>query len=108
MMTESEFNQLVDDRLLAIEEVLDEAETDIDYENSGGVLTVTCENGQKVIFTRQAPVRQLWIAVPFGGFHFDHAEDADGGWVCDADAKPLAQFLTETFEKLAEETFDFS
>ena len=105
MMTESEFNQLVDDRLLAIEEVLDEAESDIDYENSGGVLTITCENGQKVIFTRQAPVRQLWVAVPFGGFHFDLA---DGEWVCDADSKPLPTFLTETFEQLADESFDFS
>ncbi|RDE19154.1 iron donor protein CyaY [Motiliproteus coralliicola] len=107
-MTESEFNQLVDDRLLAIEEALDEAETDIDYENSGGVLTVTCENGQKVIFTRQAPVRQLWIAVPFGGFHFDYDAEADGEWVCDADAKPLARFLAETFDQLAGESFDFS
>ncbi|HEY5718618.1 MAG TPA: iron donor protein CyaY, partial [Motiliproteus sp.] len=71
MISESAFNQQIDDLLLQIEEVLDEADSDLDYENSGGVLSVTCANGSKVIFTRQGPVRQLWVATPFGGFHFD-------------------------------------
>ena len=59
MLSESGFNRQVDDSLLAIEEALDEAVSDLDYENSGGVLTITCETGSKVIFTRQAPVQQL-------------------------------------------------
>ncbi len=104
MLSESDFNHQVDDSLLAIEEVLDEAESDLDFENSGGVLTITCESGSKVIFTRQAPVRQLWIAVPFGGFHFDWA---DGRWLRDSDQLPLAQFLAETFATLAGETLSF-
>lgn len=106
MISESAFNTLVDDTLLQIEEALDEAESDLDYENSGGVLTVICEDsGDRVIFTRQAPVRQLWLAVPFGGFHFDH----DGQqWLCDADQKPLSQFLSDTFVKLVDEELEFA
>ena len=105
MLSESDFNRQVDDSLLAIEEVLDDAVSDLDFENSGGVLSITCENGAKVIFTRQAPVQQLWIAVPFGGFHFDLTE---GGWQRDSDQQPLSQFLHETFVTLAEEDLDFS
>ncbi|MEH6648748.1 MAG: iron donor protein CyaY [Motiliproteus sp.] len=105
MLSESDFNHQVDDSLLAIEEVLDEAESDLDFENSGGVLAITCENGAKVIFTRQAPVQQLWIAVPFGGFHFDRVDD---GWLRDSDQQPLSQFLHEAFVTLAEEDLDFS
>lgn len=52
-MTESEFNQQVDDTLIAIEEALDELDLDIDYETSGGILTITLENGTKVIINRQ-------------------------------------------------------
>ncbi|MEH6471501.1 MAG: iron donor protein CyaY [Halopseudomonas sp.] len=105
MMTESEFNQMVDDTLLAIEEVLDDAESDLDYETSGGVLTITCETGTKVIFTRQAPVRQLWIAVPFGGFHFDRV---DAQWLRDSDQQTLEVFLAETLAQLAEEQLTFN
>lgn len=104
MLNESEFNNRVDDSLLAIEDVLDEAESDLDFENSGGVLAITCESGAKVIFTRQAPVCQLWVAVPFGGFHFDWV---DQRWLRDSDQLPLSQFLTEAFTTLADETLNF-
>lgn len=104
MISESEFNSRVDDTLLAIEEVLDGADSDIDYENSGGVLTVTCENGSKVIFTRQGPVRQLWVATPFGGFHFDLVAES---WVKDSDGQSLPEFLAATFSQCAGESFDF-
>ncbi len=104
MMTESEFNFVVDDTLLAIEEVLDDAATDLDSENSGGVLTLTCESGSKVIFTRQAPVRQLWIATPFGGFHFDRQGKQ---WLRDSDRQPLAHFLSDTLAQLADEQLSF-
>lgn len=104
MISESEFNSRVDDTLLAIEEVLDGADSDLDYENSGGVLTVICENGQQVIFTRQAPVRQLWLATPEGGFHFDLVDDS---WQRDSDGCALNQFLTDTFLRCAGESFSF-
>lgn len=104
-MTESEFNDKIDNTWLAIEDVLDDAISDMDYVTVGGVLTVTCESGQKLIFTRQGPVSQLWIATPGGGFHFD-AED--GKWVRDTDKLPLEVFLQQSFATYAEENFEFS
>ncbi|MEH6578310.1 MAG: iron donor protein CyaY [Amphritea sp.] len=105
-MNESEFNQLVDDTLTAIEEILDDAETDLDFMNNGGVLTVICENSSQVIFTRQTPVKQLWLAARSGGFHFDF--DADNKqWVRDSDGTALNDMLAAIFTEQAGETFDF-
>jgi len=70
-MTESEFNRVIDETLLAIEEAVDASDAGIDYENSGGVLTLTLANDSQVIINRQTPVRQLWMAAKSGGYHFD-------------------------------------
>ncbi|MBE9395783.1 iron donor protein CyaY [Pontibacterium sp. N1Y112] len=105
-MTESEFNDKVDATLETIEEMLDEAETDLDYENTGGVLTVICENRSQIIFTRQAPVKQLWLATKTGGFHFDF-DAALNTWVRDSDQTPLSGFLQQTFKDQAGEDFNF-
>lgn len=105
-MTESEFNDRVDATLTAIEEVLDEAETDLDYVTSGGVLTVVCENRSQVIFTRQAPVLQLWVATRSGGYHFDYSDEQDS-WVLDSDGTPLSGFLDKVFAEQAGEQFSF-
>ncbi|MBA4503645.1 iron donor protein CyaY [Marinobacterium marinum] len=104
-MTESEFMTRVDHTLELIEEILDAAESDLDYEHQGGMMTVTCENGSQIIFTRQPPVKQLWVATRDGGFHFDH----DGTqWLRDTDNAPLANVLQAAFTQYAGETFDFS
>ena len=96
----------MDDTLLSIEESLDEAESDLDYMTVGGVLTVHCESGAQVIFTRQVAVSQLWVATPDGGFHFDY--DAEqSAWLNDNTAEPLSPFLQQVFAKHAKETFDF-
>jgi CyaY protein len=93
-MSESTFNRHIDATLLAIEEALDAAGADIDYENTGGILTLHCSGGSQVILNRQTPVRQLWLAARSGGFHFDWDEAAEG-WVRDSDQTPLAQVLSE-------------
>ncbi|MGB0466454.1 MAG: iron donor protein CyaY [Pontibacterium sp.] len=105
-MTESEFNDKIDQTLETIEELLDEAETDLDYVTSGGVLTVICENQSQIIFTRQAPVKQLWVAARSGGFHFDFDENLNT-WIRDSDKTPLSTFLVPIFQEQAGETFRF-
>ncbi len=105
-MTESDFNSLIDDTLLEIEECLDEAETDIDYMTVGGVLTISCETGAQIIFTRQIAMFQLWLATPGGGFHFDF-NDAESCWQRDSDGQPLSEFLVATFTEYAGETLSF-
>ena len=77
-MTESEFNDMIDSTFEALEMALDEVDGDLDFENAGGVLTVDFENGTTMVFSRQPPTRQLWLAARSGGFHFAYDED-----VCD-------------------------
>ncbi len=105
-MNESVFNDRVESTLLALEDVLDLAESDLDYDTSGGVLTVRCESGAQVIFTRQTPVLQLWVAAPTGGFHFDYDEQAQV-WRRDSDHLPLSDFLSELFADLCAERLPF-
>ena len=78
-MTESHFNELIDQTFDALELALDEVDSDLDYERTGGVLTVEFENGTTMVFSRQPPTRQLWLAARSGGFHFAWDEGA-GDW----------------------------
>ena len=94
-MTESEFNQRVDDTMIAIEEAIDATGADIDYESAAGILTLTIEaNGSQIIINRQTPVKQLWLATRTGGYHFDWSDEADG-WVLDSDGTPFSQMLNQ-------------
>jgi CyaY protein len=93
-MTESEFNRRIDDTLLAIEEAVDASGAEIDYENVGGVLTLTLENGTQVIVNRQTPVRQLWVAARSGGFHFEFDNNCDE-WHRVSDQAELFAVLSE-------------
>jgi CyaY protein len=76
-MTESEFSDLIDQVFHTIELQLDEIDSDMDYEASGGVLTLEFENGSTMVFSRQPPTRQLWLASRAGGFHFEYDADVD-------------------------------
>ncbi|MEZ5529575.1 MAG: iron donor protein CyaY [Porticoccaceae bacterium] len=90
-MKESEFNALVDELMLALEEAIDESGVDIDYETSAGVMTLTVEaNGSKVIISRQPALCQVWIAAKSGGYHCDYV---DGEWVCGSTREILPVLL---------------
>ncbi len=93
-MNESEFHQRVDDMLLAIEEAIDDSGADIDYENAAGILTLELENGSQIIINRQTPVKQLWLAVRSGGYHFDWSDEANG-WVRDSDGAGFVAILNQ-------------
>jgi CyaY protein len=93
-MNESEFNDLIDETLEALEAALDEVEDDIDYETAGGVLTIRFENGTSLVFSRQPPTRQLWLAARSGGFHFAWSDDA-GDWCDTRDGKPFRPFVVQ-------------
>lgn len=92
-MDESEFNQRVDEVIELIEDRLDDVDLDIDYESSGGILTISFENGSKVILNRQTPLKQIWVATKGGGFHFDFNPEADA-WLKDDDGTELFAVLT--------------
>jgi CyaY protein len=91
---ESEFNEAVDGVFEALELALDEVEEDLDYEAGGGVLTVTFENGTQLVFSRQPPTRQLWLAARSGGFHFCFDEAVDD-WRNTRDGQLFRPFVVE-------------
>ena len=107
-MTESEFSQRIDETLIAIEEAIDAAGADIDYESAAGILTLTIEaNGSQIIINRQTPVRQLWLATRTGGYHFDWSDEA-GGRLRDSDATPFSQMLNQALVEQGAEALDLT
>lgn len=105
-MNDSEFHQLADGLMLYIEETLDgfTGDADIDYETNGGVMTLTFENGTRIIINRQEPLHQVWLATKAGGYHFDYR---GGGWYCDRSGTPFLQLLSEACSAQAEEAIHF-
>jgi len=70
IMTETEFNQLVDATFLKIEAALDASDADLDYETAGGILSLEFEDGSKIIVNRQGPTQEIWVAAKSGGYHY--------------------------------------
>ena len=102
-MNESEFHTIADQAIADIQDAIDDSGADIDYEEVGGVLTLEFENGTKIIFSKQPPAKQLWMAARSGGFHFDY--DADRlQWYCDSgDKEELFSMLSRLSTEQGEE-----
>jgi len=105
-LTEARFHDLVDSTQQALEDIFDECGLDVDLENSAGVLTVKFENGTQLIFSRQEPLRQLWLAARSGGFHFDFNEE-DNNWQCDTSDELLSEMLARLVKEQAGADLDF-
>ena len=71
-MNESDFDQLAEDTMTAIEEAIDDCGVDIDYDIAGGILTLEFANRSQIIINKQTPLSQIWVAARSGGFHFDY------------------------------------
>ncbi|MEM9254840.1 MAG: iron donor protein CyaY [Pseudomonadota bacterium] len=78
-MTEAEYNERIEATFADLETALDEIESDLDYDITGGILTVEFDNGTSMVFSRQPPSRELWLAARAGGFHFAW-DDSEGDW----------------------------
>lgn len=100
-MTETEFNQLIDEQLMQIEDALDELDIDIDYESSGGILTIVLENKSQIIINRQISAMQLWLAARSGGFHFDY--NAANGWQDDRSGELFKDALNRCLTEQSDE-----
>jgi CyaY protein len=89
-MTETEFHQLADATLTALEDAFDAAE--IDWERApGGVMQLEFDNGTQIILNKQAPLQEIWVAARAGGFHFKRAGDA---WIDTRNGDELIAALT--------------
>lgn len=85
-MNESEFVDLAEATIEAIQDTIEESSADIDYDEINGVLTLEFENSSQIIISKQTPAKQLWMAAKAGGFHFDY-EEASQEWICDSGDK---------------------
>ena len=74
-MNESQFNQLAEETMIAIEEAVEASDADIDYDNVADILTLEFTNGSRIIINKQTPLSQIWVAAKSGGYHFDYDED---------------------------------
>ena len=83
-MNESEFNQLAEETMIAIEEAVDASGADIDYDNAGDILTLEFADGSQIIINRQTPLSQIWVAAKSGGYHFDY-DEANRVWCLNGD-----------------------
>jgi CyaY protein len=91
-VNESDFNQLADETLIAIEEAIDDCGVDIDYDNAAGILTLEFTNTSQIIVNKQAPLSQIWVAARSGGFHFNYDEN-NNRW-CLQDGEELFSCLS--------------
>ncbi|KVD63975.1 iron donor protein CyaY [Burkholderia ubonensis] len=79
-MSDTEYLTRAEAVLAAVERTVDAAndgDHDIDLERNGSVLTLTFENGSKIIVNLQPPRKEVWIAAKAGGFHYRYV---DGAW----------------------------
>lgn len=77
-MNEQQFHTEVDKLFLAIEQILEKACDDIDFESEQGMLNVLLPQGGQLILSRQTVLQEVWLACPQGAFHFHYSEQ---GWV---------------------------
>lgn len=95
-MNEAEFVDLADETIEAIQTAIDESGADIDYDEISGVLTLEFDNGSQIIFSKQTPAKQLWMAAKAGGFHFDY-DEANQQWICDSGDKENLHTMLNRF-----------
>lgn len=86
-MTETEFHERISLILDTIEACADEwyesLDVDVDTKREANVLNLLFDNKTPVVINSQAPMQELWVAAPSGGFHYrfdgDIWQDTRGG-----------------------------
>ncbi|MCL6409291.1 iron donor protein CyaY, partial [Dickeya dadantii] len=69
-----------------------------------GVMTLSFENGSKIVINRQEPLHQIWLATKTGGYHFTLREER---WVCDRSGEDFIALLSSACSEKAGETVHF-
>ena len=90
-MSESEFLELAEATLAAIERAVDAADIDIEASRAGNVLTLELDDSSKVIVNSQTPMQQIWVAGRSGAFHYARSGDR---WLDTRDGSELFAALS--------------
>lgn len=109
IMTESEFLTLADQLLDAIaqqaDQWYDELDIDVEATRNGGVLTLAFDNGVTIVVNGQAPLQEMWVAAPSGGFPYRLHDD---GWHDTRGGPPLHEALSAICSAAAERPLQVS
>jgi len=103
-MNETDFDNKASDMLLQIEQAIEASGTNIDFEATGGILTLEFENGSKIILNKQGAAKQIWVAAKSGGFHYGFA---NGRWINDQGGGELLNELSRFIREQSGETVEF-
>ncbi|MEO7496973.1 MAG: iron donor protein CyaY [Massilia sp.] len=95
-MSETEFLDLADRTLSAIENAMDRLNDadliDVECKRSGNVLDIEfIDNGSKIIVNSQAPMQEMWVAAKSGGFHYKRVGEV---WINTRDGSELMATLS--------------
>jgi len=97
-MEDSQFQELVDDEFVRIEDRIDELDLDADIDTGGDVLSITLENGTSIILSRQVANHEIWVAAKSGGFHLRYDGEK---WMCATTGEDLDSLLNRVFTEQA-------
>lgn len=104
-MNDVEYDELTDTVLLAVEEAIEKLDLDLDYENHGGLLSISFPDRSKIIINKQAPLHQLWVATKFNGHHFEYQ---NGVWIDNRSGAEFWQLLSDAASKQAGVAVEFA
>ncbi len=99
-MTETEFNDLAESILDAVEAAIEATGADIEATRAGNVLTLELADRSKVVVNSQSPMQQIWVAAKSGGFHFALH---DGQWRDTRDGSELFAALSRVVSAQGDE-----
>lgn len=93
-MDDQEFQLAADKTLEALARRLDHVDHDeLDFSQGDGTLIIEFEDdGVRYTVNRHRPARQIWLAEPGGGWHFDFK---GGEWLCDKRGVSLSRALED-------------
>ncbi|WP_115720442.1 iron donor protein CyaY [Gallaecimonas mangrovi] len=101
-MNDSQYEELTDALLLAIEDAVetaaDDAGLDIEVESVGSKVDLLFADRSKIIINKQPPLQQVWVATRFNGHHFGYQ---DGQWLDVRSGAELSAFLDEAVSRQA-------
>ncbi len=92
-MSYEDFHDVAQQLLLKFDQLYSDHPNIEDSQLSDGVLTLTKNNFQKIIISRQSPVKEIWVATVSGGFHF-RWDPEKKGWF-DKQHQELEQFIQQ-------------
>jgi CyaY protein len=104
-MTDSEYLELAEATLDAVEQAVDASGADIECERSGNVLTLEFESRTKIIVNLQAAMHEIWVAAKAGGFHYRYRDEQ---WLDTRDETELFASLSKLASVQAGEAVELS